>query len=164
MAWTRRDLLTSVKAKVANTTPMSDDFRQHCHNWLLEKFPSLAEEGSLVDGKSIDKWLDYICVEAKSKWKGSANRTWKTLLGQKLFAAEIKVSLAPTTMDTTMDDDMELDTSDLPQAPIDLKDLTIFQTFNCPNCDFKSMDRILFKTHVIQNHDYVKGEFDFMIF
>ena len=137
---------------------MSEEFWKHGHDWLLEKFPNLAEEGTLVDGKSVDKWLDYITVETKNRWRGSANRTWKTLLGQPFYRAEIKVTL-DMAMDTTTDDGMELDTCEAP-SPIDLKDLTIFQNYNCPRCDFKTSDRILFKTHVVKSHEYIKGEFD----
>ena len=39
MSFTRVDLLSAVKAK--GTTPLSDNFRQHCHDWLFEKFPGV---------------------------------------------------------------------------------------------------------------------------
>ena len=155
MPLTRFDLLTFIKTK---TSPLADDFRQHCHDWLLEKFPSLTEgEGGLVDGKSVDKWLDYISVETKNRWKGSANRTWKTLLGQKFYEIEIKVSPAPTTTTSQLEVAMDIDTVAAP-APIDLKDLSVFQAFNCPRCEFKCADRIMFKNHVIKSHEYIKGK------
>ena len=163
MSWSRLDLLASVKAQ-GDITPMSEtDFRQHCHNWLLEKFPNLATGNYLVDGKSVEKWLDYIAVETKNRWINKASRTWNTLLGPKcqtFTRIEVKVSQAPTfenetEMDTTFDDGMDIDVN---EVPVDLKDLSIFQYFNCPKCDFKSADRIQFKEHVIRNHDYIKGK------
>ena len=159
MSWTRRNLLTSVKEKVANTSPMSDDFWQNCHNCLLEKFPSLAEDGSLIDGKTVKNWLDYFCDKTKSRWRGAANRNWKTLLGNTFFDISIVISSLALNVEPSMDDSMTDAPMEIEQSPpIDLKDLSCFQAFNCPRCDFKSNDRILFKTHVIENHDYVKGE------
>ena len=147
-------MMSSIKD---NVTPMSNDFRQHCHNWLVEKFPSVASQG-LIDGKSIEKWLDYICVEVKNRWQ-LASRSWNYLLTKpqfkKFFGAQIKITEQTTSAMETLEadcDDMEV------VVPIDLSDLSIFEAFNCPNCDFKSKDRILFKTHVIENHEHVKGE------
>ena len=160
MSFTRLNLLEDVRSK--GVTPLCDEFRKLCHDWLIEKFPSLTEN-SLVDGKSIEKWLDYISEETVKRWKLGKN-AWKPLFGSRFrsfFGIEIKVStpeepLAMTTESET-DDNMDID---MVEPPIDLSDLTIFQVFDCPyqGCDYKSKDRILFKTHVIKNHNYVKGE------
>ena len=62
-------------------------------------------------------------------------------------------------VDTVETETNEMEVEQIPpEPPINLKDLAIFQAFNCPVCEFKSTDRILFKTHVIENHDYVKGK------
>ena len=159
-------MMSSIKD---NVTPWCDDFQQHCQNWLVANFPSAVANGALVEGKSVDKWLEYISVETKSRWR-QAGRSWKTLLSKpqskKFFGVPIKVTLneeaSATDLDTAMDttansdlNEMELEHEAL--APINLGDLSVFQEFFCPRCDFKSKDRILFKTHVIKNHDYVKG-------
>ena len=163
MSLTRLNLLEHVRSQ--GKTPLCDEFRQICHEWLSEKFPSLTEN-DLVDGKTREKWLDYISGETVKRWK-LGNNDWKPMFGQrfkKFFEIEIKISTPeqPPTLTPDLELDMNKDNDmdmDVDQPLIDLADLTAFQVFVCPQCDFKSNDRILFKTHVIKNHEYVKGEF-----
>ena len=161
MSLTRLNLLEYVSSK--GVTPLCDEFRKLCREWLIEKFPSLTEN-DLIDGKSIEKWLDYISEETVKRWKLGKN-AWKPLFGQRFerfFNIEIKISTPekPSTADLELDTNMDIGMDmDVDQPPIDLADLTAFQVFDCPQCDFRSNDRILFKTHVIKNHEYVKGEF-----
>ena len=154
-------MFQTLKAK--EITPFAENFRQTCQDWLLEQFPTVRENG-LLDGKTLDKWLDYITVETKNKWQ-NGGRCWKILESRnsrKFFGASIKYTpqLEPndTAMDTIETDTIkDSDAMDV-EPPINLEDLAVFQAFNCPNCDFKSKDRIVFKTHIIENHDYIKGE------
>ena len=168
MPVSRIDLLEYVKSK--EITPLCDSFRQCCHEWLLQKFD--LTENTLIDGKTVQKWLDYITEETVKRWR-AAKRVWKPLFGPtklgNFFRIEVKVSTLATSV-TDDDLDANLDTAhtdegmDVDEPPVDLSELSVFQYFNCPKCDFKSRDRTLFKTHVIKNHDYVKGELHYFPF
>lgn len=165
MCASRLQLLEHVKSQ--GVTPLCENFSKICHDWLFETFPFLTEN-HLIDGKTVTKWVDYISEETLKRWKIGKN-DWKPLLGSRFrsfFGIEIKISNPeqPLAMTNELETDMEIDIENdviIDTPPIDLSDLAVFQVFECPSqdCDFKSKDRILFKTHVVKNHDYVKGEF-----
>ena len=126
----RIDLLEYAKSK--EVTPLCENFRQICHEWLLQKFD--LTENTLIDGKTIEKWLDYITEETLKRWR-AAKRVWKPLFGPtklgNFFKIEIKIShvksLAATStneletkLDGNLDTEMAMDVDEAPivEAPV----------------------------------------------
>ena len=144
----RVDLLNFVFE--SGRSPSSSDFRVVCESWLDEKFPGASQ----IDNKSKDVWLSYFCKKATESWR-KKNFIKKDFLKMTFFAIDINAT------ELIMDIDPQPDTEPEPALPlIDLKngDLTNFQFYVCPTCDFKSQERLPFMTHVVQDHPYVQGK------